>query len=117
MAKEEWRNMWLPILYTAMVVGLFFASRLIPQSDILAGDASVTDRAKATLDILLEMTKLALSLNSAMFAGAGLLAGPRHGGCIPRAKRYRESRPGKLSLMIAHQHGAATLLLRLREAQ
>jgi hypothetical protein len=61
-------------IYIVLALALYAASLLLPDSTVPTDAITVKDGGKATLDYLLEMTKLAVALNSAMFSAAGALA-------------------------------------------
>lgn len=62
------------VLYVGAVVALLIASLLLPDMKGATADVKFTDPAKATLDYLTEMGKLAGTLNAALFAACGALA-------------------------------------------
>jgi hypothetical protein len=64
----------MPKFYVAAVVLVIIASFAIGESSVLNASVTLTDKGKATLELIGEMNKLTLTLNSALFAGAGLLA-------------------------------------------
>ena len=64
----------MSILYVAAVVLVFVASFAIGDSAVLSASVTLTDKGKSTLEMIGEINKLTLTLNSALFGGAGLLA-------------------------------------------
>lgn len=63
--------LWVP--YTALAALLFGLSFFLPYDDVLGAGQEVSDPGRASLAILQEIMKFALSLNTAMLAGAGAL--------------------------------------------
>ena len=61
------------VVYVGALAALWVATMFI-HSKSLGGDVTIADRGKATLDYLTEISKLAVSLNTALFAACGALA-------------------------------------------
>ena len=61
------------VVYIGALATLWIATLFIHPSS-LGGDVTIADKGKATLDYLTELSKLAVSLNTALFAACGALA-------------------------------------------
>lgn len=61
------------VVYVVALLAFWIATTFIP-TKALTGDVKIQDAGKATLDYLTEISKLAVSLNTALFAACGALA-------------------------------------------
>jgi len=59
--------------YLLMAAGLLAASLYVPRDTVFGGDVIVENPGQATLAAIDQMTKLIVSLNTAMFAAAGAM--------------------------------------------